>query len=191
MRPPVRLLLAAASLLVPLAWSEPSRADASSWMSAAAGVVNWKQGDQGYSLDPALQFDIGVGTTPEASFIFGGLFRVTPILGSGTDLALMARATTKGFQEGRFGVALDAGGYARFWGTDSQGFLGSLTLGAPLGFTLSAQAGLGTDNAMAIGVLAGFDFLRLTVYRRSMLDYWTNPYPPQQARSGDRGPGRF
>ena len=185
MSSPARLLAAAALACVPLAWASPAAADVSSWVSAAAGPIRWKQGDAEYKIDPALQIDIGVGTTPENRFIVGGLFRVTPLLGSGTDLGLLLRGTTRGYQEGGFGLALDAGGYARFWEENSYGFLGSLTLGAPLGLTLTLQGALGTNNAVALGGVLGIDFLRLTVYRKTMTEIWPNPHSaPLAARSG-------
>jgi hypothetical protein len=156
-------------------------------MSAAAGPISWKQGEADYQIDPALQFDIGVGTTPENRVIVGGLFRVTPLLGSGTDLAVLLRGTTRGFQQGGFGLALDAGGYARFWEENSYGFTGGLVLGAPFGLTLSLQGALGTKNAVALGGVLGIDFLRLTVYRKTMTDIWPNPYSsPHTARAGAR-----
>lgn len=184
MTSPARFLIAAALAFAPLAFTAPAKADVSSWMAASAGPISWKQGDADYQIDPALQFDVGVGTTPENRFIVGGLFRVTPLIGSGTDLGLLLRGTTRGFQEGGFGLALDAGGYARFWDANSYGFTGSLTLGAPLGLTLSLQGALGTDNAVAFGGVLGIDFLRLTVYRKTMTEIWPNPYSsPQSARS--------
>ena len=155
-------------------------------MSAAAGPISWKQGDADYTVDPALQFDVGVGTTPANPFIVGGLFRVTPILGSGADLGLLLRGTTRGFQAGGFGLALDAGGYARFWEVNSYGFLGSLTVGAPFGLTLTLQGALGTNNAVALGGVLGIDFLRLTVYRKTMTDIWPNPYSSPQTAGAPR-----
>jgi hypothetical protein len=182
---PARLLAAAALACASFIWASPARADVSSWMSAAAGPINWRQGEADYQIDPALQLDIGVGTTPENRFIAGGLFRLTTLFGSGTDLGLLLRGTTRGFQEGGFGLALDAGGYARFWDDTSYGFLGSLMVGAPLGLSLTLQGALGTKNAVAFGGFVGIDFLRLTVYRKTMTDLWPNPYlSPQTARAG-------
>jgi hypothetical protein len=179
-RSPIASLLALGSLLAPLAWSSPSRADASAWVFTGAGAVGWKQGDADLVVDGALSLDVGVGTTPDAPFIFGGLARATPILGSGVDLALLARVATRGFQAGQLGLALDAGGYARFWGERSTGFTGALTLGAPLGISLSLQGSVGTGDAVAFGAVAGIDLLRLTVYRQALLPVWPNPFPAQE-----------
>ncbi|WP_437679833.1 hypothetical protein [Sorangium sp. So ce131] len=183
MRSPIAPLLALGALLAPLVWTSPSRADASAWVFTGAGAVAWKQGDSDFVFDGALSLDVGVGTTPDAPFIFGGLARATPILDSGIDLALLARAATRGFQAGDFGLALDAGAYTRLWGERSTGFTGSLTLGAPPGITLSLQGSIGTNDAVSFAAVAGIDLLRLTVYRQSFLPLWPNPSPAQQDRS--------
>jgi hypothetical protein len=187
---PVRLrfppLLVAGGLLAALAWTAPARADTSAWLFVGGGTMSSRQPGSDLAWSGALSFDLGVGTTPDASFIFGGLFRLTPILGSGSDLALLARAATHGFQSGDFGLALDAGGYARFWGVGSTGLTGGLTLGAPLGLTLSLQGSYGTRDALGFGVIAGVDLLRLTLYRQSLLNWWPNPSPPQEIRRDAR-----
>ncbi|WP_437745458.1 hypothetical protein WMF39_10795 [Sorangium sp. So ce1504] len=180
MRSPIACLAALGALIAPLAWSSPSRADASAWTFVGAGAVGWKQGESDLVFDGALSCDVGVGTTPDAPVIVGGLMRATPILDSGIDLALLARVATRGFQAGQLGLALDAGGYRRFWGAGSTGVAGALTLGAPLGISLSLQGSYGTDNAMAFAAIAGIDLLRLTVYRQSLLPLWPNPFPAQQ-----------
>jgi hypothetical protein len=179
----LRRFVAAACALIPIAFASSARADASSWFFVGGGPIVWKQGATAmdYGVSAAMQIDVGVGTTPDAPFIVGGLFRLEPIFGSGADLGLLLRGATKGFQAGGFGVAVDAGGYARFWGDGSGGFQGGLTIGAPLGITLCLLGSVGSDSAKSFGVVAGIDFLRLTVYRQSMLDVWTNPLPAQQA----------
>jgi hypothetical protein len=177
-RSPPCFLLALGLSLTAFAIVAPARADASAWVFVGGGGLGWKQGSEGrFSGSGALAFDVGVGTSPDGPVIVGGLFRVEPILGSGTDLALVARVATHGFQAGGFGLAFDAGGYARFWGTPSQGFAGGLTVGAPLGFQISLQTMVGTDKALAFGAVAGVDLLRLTVYRQTMLEHWQNPSP--------------
>lgn len=189
MRSPISALLAAGGALAALAWAAPARADLSSWLFVGGGATSLAQQDSERRLDGTLSFDLGVGTTPDARFIFGGLVRTTTLFGDGTDLALLARGATWGFQAGGFGLALDAGGYARFWGSGSLGFTGALTLGAPLGLTVSLQTSIGTKGALAYGAVAGIDLLRLTVYRQSLLDWWPNPNPAQQERRDARGFG--
>lgn len=154
-------------------------------MFVGSGPVAHKQGDADMEVDPSLVFDLGVGTTPDARFVFGGLFRLQTIFGSGSDLALLARGATRGFQAGDFGIALDAGGYARFWGTESAGFVGGATLGAPLGLTLALTAHVGTDSSLGFGAVAGLDFARLTAFRQTLLDWWPNPLPVQREPYGD------
>jgi hypothetical protein len=179
-RLPFPVPVAIAALSAVLFFSRPAGADTSAWAFAGGGSMIWKEGDGALAPSGALSFDLGVGTSPDASFIAGGLFRVTPILGSGTDMALLGRVATRGFQGGDFGLALDAGGYARVWGAGSLGFTGSLTAGLPLGFSLSLQAMVGTGNTLGFGAIAGVDLLRLTLYRQTLLQWWPNPSAPQQ-----------
>ena len=171
--------VAAAALLA----ATPAHAAGSCWMLVGGGAPGWKQSGSDLDVKGALSFDVGAGTSPDGAFIFGGLFRLAPILGQGTDLGLLVRGATHGFQAGDFGIAVDAGGYARFWGNESTGFLGDVTLGAPLGLQLTAHVMIGTDDAFAVGAVAGVDLLRLTVYRQTLLDWWTNPLPAQRASS--------
>lgn len=173
-----------------LACSSSARADASSWAFVGAGAFALKEGSAALAPRAAMTFDVGVGTTPDAAVIFGGLFRVMPIIDEGTDLALCARIATRGFQAAQFGVALDLGGYQRLWGSASKGFTGALTVGFPLGFSLSFQGQYGTGDALALGAVAGIDFARMTVYRQSLLESWPNPYPAQQTQQArtNRGP---
>lgn len=156
-------------------WSSAASADVSSWVFAGSGPVGLKQREGGWGVHPALQFDVGVGTTPDARFIVGGFYRLTTMIGMGTDMSVLLRGATSGFQAGGFGIALDAGGYARVWEPQSYGFTGGLTFGAPLGFTMSLSTSIGTNDGMALSAVLGIDFLRLTVFRRSMLEAWPNP----------------
>jgi hypothetical protein len=119
--------------------------------------------------------------------VAGGLFRVQPYFGEGTDLALLMRVATGGFVQGGFGVALDAGGYQRWWGEESSGGLGSVVLGAPWGITLSASAGVGTNDTRFASLTLGLDFARLTVYRTSGTNWFLNPHATD---ANGRGPRR-
>src|SRR5262252_1649523 len=152
-------------------------------MFVGPGATSFKMNDDARVLKPTLAFDVGVGTTPDASFIVGGYFHLQPVFGAGTDLALLLRAATRGYQAGGFGLALDAGGYARYWNGGSYGFAGGLVLGAPLGFEIHAQTEIGTSSAVAFGAVAGIDLLRLTVYRQSLTDYWYNPSTAQHEKT--------
>lgn len=182
----IRFALGIAALSAFCFWSSAASADVSAWTFAGSGPVFLKQANADLDVRPALQFDVGVGTTPDARFIVGGFYRLTTMIGMGTDMSVLLRGATSGFQAGDFGIALDAGGYARFWEPQSYGFTGGLTFGAPLGLTLSLSASIGTNDAMAATAVLGFDFLRLTVFRRTMLEAWPNPGVEQSANSDEK-----
>ena len=194
MRTTLPACLAAASCLAILAAAAPARADASAWVFLGAGPIAWKQGvekttattgavvepgnDGSWLLNGSMIIEAGVGTRPDAAVIFGGLFRLQPVFKHGTDLALLARGATRGFQAGNWGFAVDAGGYLRTWGPQiGAGFAGGISLGLPLGFTISLQTEVGTNNALSVGAVAGLDLLRLTVYREALKTWWQNPAP--------------
>ncbi len=186
------LALSIGASLAVAAAASPARADTSAWVFVGGGVLGWKSEvppagtsvTTFTSLTPSatMTIDAGVGTSPDARFIGGGLFRVQPIfghgaVGSGADLALLARLCSHGFQAGDWGFAIDAGGFARPWGVQSIGFSGDVSLGLPLGFTVTAQTEVGTAGVLGFGVVAGLDLLRLTAYRQTLLNWWQNPSP--------------
>lgn len=203
MRSTLPALLAIGSSLALLAAASPARADASAWAFVGGGTLVWKQTDTPGALVPSgsggafvpsgsMILEAGAGTTPDARFIFGGVFRLHTIFSHGTDLALLARACTHGFQAGDWGLAIDAGGYLRTWGPQlGGGFAGGVSLGMPLGFTLNVHTQVGVSQALAIGAVAGIDLLRLTVYRETLRKWWQNPAPSwsrtQTAGSGHAG----
>jgi hypothetical protein len=127
-----------------------------------------------------MQLDLGLGTPPSSMVVVGALGRTTTYFGRGTDLALAARAATGGFARGQFGIALDAGAFKRWWGTESEGPLASVHFGAPYGLQLSFNASMGSDEHRTYGVLLGIDLLRLTVYRLGGTQWWPNPRPAWQ-----------
>ena len=171
-----------------------AHADSSAWMFVGGGVLGGKMHAEDMSSSGSMTFDIGVGTSPDGVVVLGGLFKIVPVFGSGTDFAFTLRGATHGFQAGDFGLAIDAGGYARYWNGGSVGGTGAVVLGAPLGLQLSLQGLVGTNDALGFGAVAGIDFLRLTTQRQSLLDWWPNPSPSQQApreaaSTGARSPG--
>lgn len=184
-RSPFRPVLVAASLALPLLAARAALAQPTAWTALGGGAMAWKQGNPAadenavpdYRVDGTFTVEAGVGTPDRYPVIVGGLFRITPLLsaGTGADLAWLARVCTRGFQVGGFGLAADVGVYARTWGTPSQGFAGSLSLGAPLGLTLSAHAMVGSDDLLAFGGSVSLDLLRLTLYRETLLEWWPNP----------------
>jgi hypothetical protein len=186
-RSTIPALLAVGSTFAILAVAAPARADVSGWAFIGGGALAWKQGeastmtpfnDGTFGANGTMTIEAGVGTTPEARFIFGGLFRLQPIFKHGTDLAWLLRGASHGFQAGDWGVAVDAGAYLRTWGPQiGGGFAGGVSLGMPLGFTLSVQTEVGTNKALSVGAVAGVDLLRLSVYRETLLKWWQNPSP--------------
>jgi hypothetical protein len=169
-----------------------AHADSSAWMFVGGGLVSGKMYAEDMSSSGSMSFDIGVGTSPDGVVVLGGLFKIVPVFGSGTDFALTLRGATRGFQAGDFGLAIDAGGYARYWNGGSVGGTGAVVLGAPLGLQLSLQGLVGSNDALGFGAIAGIDFLRLTTQRQTLLDWWPNPSPAQQVprdASSRRGAG--
>jgi hypothetical protein len=173
----VPFLLRALLVLAVLGLSAPARADVSSWISVAAGAT-MLDAPSGRSTAPTLELKTGVGTPPLGDFLaIGGVFQLQTHFGKGTDLGLLARFASRGYVLGDFGVALDLGGYQRFFASRSRGGLGALVLGAPWGIFLSAGGGLGTENDRHYGLVLGIDFARLTVYRDVGTSYFPNPHP--------------
>jgi hypothetical protein len=178
---PVRKLsasLAIASAAAALGVASPALADASAWAFIGGGGLGWRQSEStGFNPNGAMIIDVGAGTSPKGRFIFGGLFRIQPIIQSGTDLSLLTRFCSHGFQVGDWGFAIDAGGFVRPWGYQSVGFSGDVSIGMPLGFQLTLLTEIGVDKAYTFGAVAGIDLLRLTVYRQTLLKWWQNPAP--------------
>jgi hypothetical protein len=169
-------LFGAACALLSTALARPAEAQISSWVSAEAGPSFIDEGE-GMESQASLLLKGGVGTSPERSFVLGGLFHSQTHFGRGTDLGLLLRVATQGYTLGRFGLALDLGGYERFWGRGSEGGLGALVLGAPWGLTLSLGGGIGTNDARHASIVLGFDFARLTAFRLSGESWFPNPHP--------------
>lgn len=158
-----------------------AKAEASAWVSVGAGAIGLKQKGEDFTFRSTLAFDAGVGTSPTNSFIFGGLFRISPIIKEGTDLSIVLRGATRGFQTGPFGIAIDAGPYLRTFGSDplpTVGGVGGIVLGGPLGTQLAIMGSGGMHDAFSVNATLGLDLLRLTVYRQSLLEWWPNPSSP-------------
>src|SRR5262249_21643896 len=140
------VLVPAALAALSLAVTKPARADVSSWASAAAGPTYLDDGRQ-KRWAPTLDLNIGIRLPPSTPVVVGGLCDLETHFGLGTDLGLLARFATPSFVLGDWGVALDLGGYERFWGRRSAGGLGKLVLGAPWGLQLAAGGGIGSNDA--------------------------------------------
>lgn len=188
---PVAAALAVSFLAAPAALAGPT-----SWAAVGGGAFGWRQGGGDrrvrvdsdavivsgtarpeFRTDGVLMLEAGVGLPDRYPIVVGGLFRVTPMFsaGTGADMAWLARVCTRGYQVGGFGLSVDAGAYARVWGTPSQGFAGSISLGAPLGLTLSFHTMVGSDELLAFGGSISIDLLRLTLHRGTLLQWWPNP----------------
>jgi hypothetical protein len=164
--------------------SLPASADPCGWAHAGAGVMGWQQGEEGtLQATPTMAIDFGVGSNPEWPVIAGGLVRLQPYFGFGTDLAWMARVALGGFQSDLFGIAIDAGVYERIWGEGSTGFVGEAVLAAPLGLELTAMGTYGTGKAYGFGGTLGIDFVRLVQGRAHLLEWWPNPHPEDRLKT--------
>jgi hypothetical protein len=148
---------------------------------AVAGGASRVQNDDLPELDATrrlLQLETGLGSNPRNSWVFGGLVRTWTHFGAGTDLVLAQRTASGGFARGNWGVALDVGGYQRWWGPDSTGVTGTLSLGAPWGLTLAAAAAVGSGAQTTLGLTLGIDWARATAHRESGLNWWPNVVLP-------------
>ncbi len=184
-----RLLFGLAASAFVLAATGAARADTSAWVSANGGTAIYSMDGADVAVRGMMAFDAGVGTSPTAPFLVGGIFRLAPILPEGVDAFFLARGATGGFQTGDFGVAVDLGGYVRSFGplSPSGGFAGSFILGAPLGFQLTLTGQVGTASTYGGSATLGLDLLRLTVYRQSLTEWWPNPSSPgDPTRSASR-----
>ena len=160
-----------------MALSGHARADVSSWAYVGSGVSAFEQRRIELKASPTLAIEAGIGTAPSQRWIVGGMVKSQTFFGNGTDLALALRVATQGFVTGRFGLALDAGGYHRGWVGGSNGGQAALVFGAPWGITLSLGGGVGSHDARHFGATLGVDFARLTVYRLSGESWFPNPHP--------------
>jgi hypothetical protein len=175
----LRLLALCGLILAGTLVTQKARADVSSWANASAGPSFIDEGeDHEMESQGALSLQAGLGTTPANFVSVGGLFHLETHFTRGTDLGLLARVATQGYNLGRWGVALDFGGYERFWGVRHPGLLGGLVLGVPWGLTLRGEAGWGPKpDARMYGIVLGVDFARLTVFRTVGEDWYPNPFP--------------
>jgi len=172
----------AALLLAPA----DSHADVSSWLAVGGGGALQRNRDTATrDFVPALTYSVGVGSTPVAPFVLGGLARGTTMIGLGTDLGVALRGATGGFVRGSWGLALDAGAVWRPWRSGSYGMWplqAVLTGGSPWGLQLALGAEVSSvaNRTPAQGVFAAIelDLLRFTVMRQGSTErWWPNPNP--------------
>jgi hypothetical protein len=175
--------LAAAALLSD---ASDARADVSSWFAVGGGGATERSLPSATrNIAIAMTSTVGVGTSPTAPLVVGGIARGTLFFGLGFDIGLAVRLATGGFARGDWGLALDAGALWRSWGEGSYGdwpVQGVLTLGCPWGFELAAGAELwsvdGGTSAQGFFAALEIDLLRLTVMRQGSTEpWWPNPNP--------------
>lgn len=147
----------------------------SSWLFVGGGA-GWLDD---FEADPhgALRLQIGMGSSPNGAVVVGGTAHSLSYFGAGTDVGLSLRLATGGFVRGGWGLALDAGGYQRWWGVGSTGALASLSLGAPWGIQATFDFQTGTNDQRTYAAFLGVDLLRLTVYRTAGTSWFPNPLP--------------
>lgn len=159
-----------------------TRADVSSWMTVAGGVASLSRPAESNAVPGALQLDTGLGSSPNSSFVVGGLFRSLTYFDHGTDLAVLLRMSSGGFARGDWGLALDLGPYRRWWGPNTAGGLATLTLGGPWGTQLGISGGYGSGPERTVAVTFGIDWARATAHRESGGSWWTNYVLPLPTR---------
>lgn len=164
--------------------------------SAAADVSSWLAIGGGYTLQhnavasqtdraTALGFSLGVGSTPRAPIVVGGVIRTLTFFTLGTDLSLSARVASGGFARGQWGLAVDVGAVGRWWKEGDYGrypLQGVVTLGAPWGLQVAMGAQFwnidGDPQARGGFAALEIDLLRLTVMRHGATDrLWYNASP--------------
>lgn len=173
MRPVVRCAVA---VCVALAVARPARAEMSSWLYLGVGGAGLS-GNRVSSPRVAMQLDTGLGSSPHRAIVVGPGVRMQPYIGDAVDFSSYLRVATQGYVLGHLGAALDGGAYARTGGARSHGFLGTLNVGLPWGVVVSGSYSQGSEDARALTVTLGVDFLRLTVFRTSGEGAWPNVNP--------------
>jgi hypothetical protein len=183
------LLLAAATSVAP----RSAHADVTSWLTLGGGAaVERNRETSKTDTAGAFTYAVGVGSSPLAPVVVGGLFRGTTKFNLGTDIGLAVRLATGGFARGGWGLAVDAGAGWRSWGDRAYGewpLQAVITGGSPWGLQLSAGSSFWNlgRGASSEGFFAALeiDLLRLTVMRQGSTEsWWPNPNP-----AGGRPPG--
>jgi hypothetical protein len=174
-------------------FSATARADVSSWLALGGGYGLERSDHYGDTLGKgAFSALIGVGTTPRASLVVGGVFRSLSNFNTGTSLSLSARFASGGFARGDWGLGVDLGPAVRWWSAGNYWtapLQGVVTLGLPWGLEVGVGVDMwnlgGTSQSRGGFALLELDLLRLTVMRQGSTDHiWRNP-SPAGGREGD------
>jgi len=133
---------------------------------------------------PSMRIATGMGSDPSQPWVVGGLVRIETLFGNGSDLSAALRLADYGFVNGKWGVAFDVGGLARYWGTPNVfGGCGTLALGGPWGLELDVGGFWGNHDTRGASVTLGIDLARFTVYRQSGSSWWKNSFPAVRTES--------
>jgi hypothetical protein len=155
-----------------------ARADVSSWLFLGGGTNLVKTPVTGYDVVPSMRLATGMGSDPAKPWAVGGLVRIETLFGRGSDLSAVLRVADSGFVNGNWGLALDVGPFARYWGTPNvYGATGTVVLGGPWGLELELGGLLGNHEIRGLSATLGIDLARLTVYRQSGSSWWKNSFP--------------
>lgn len=161
-----------------------ARADVSSWLFLGGGAGLAKTPVAGYDVVPSMRLATGMGTDPAKPWAVGGLVRIETLFGRGSDLSAVLRVADNGFVNGDWGLALDVGPFARYWGTPNVfGATGTVVLGGPWGLELELGGLLGNHETRGLSATLGIDLARLTVYRQSGSSWWKNSFPAVRSES--------
>lgn len=141
------------------------------------------------SVSPLLGLDLGLGTTPLASFVFEGLLHMDFPTDWGGDFGGGLRLATGPYARGEWGFALDLLSEYRVAEIGGAQGTARLILGSPWGFFLGVEGNYGEGEAAGFGCTLGFDFARVTVHRRKGTDLVPSPLAspdPREIPSGER-----
>jgi hypothetical protein len=180
------LLLSAALLLI----APAAHADLTSWLSLGGGYsLSYDQVSNKSDTAGVFSGTIGVGSTPVAPIVVGGVFRTLTRFSMGTDVGVMARVTSGGFARGDWGFGGDFGASMRWWRGGDYGrypLQAVLLGGAPWGLQIAVGADLvnlgGAPPARGGFVLLEFDLLRFTLMRQGSTDSWWKNETPAGGR---------
>jgi hypothetical protein len=174
-----------------------ARGDVTSWLSVGGGAaVERNRRTASNDSAGAMTYAIGVGSSPLAPLVVGGLFRGKTLFGLGTDLGIALRLASGGFARGDWGIALEGGALWRSWQGDQYGawpVQAVVTGGSPWGLQLALGADFANlgpgPSAEGVFVALEVDLLRLTLMRQGSTErWWPNPNPasgrPATARQG-------
>lgn len=150
----------------PFGGGSAAREPTPAFLFASGGIATRRPSEtDGRSMTPLLMAGLGAEVYARNGVHFAPMFDVLVRSRANgvtsTDLALVSRVSSDGFNNGGFGAALDLGLFARAHGGRAMGTLAGLTLGAPAGLQASWFVQQGHDDVRGFAVTLGFDVARL------------------------------